>query len=76
MAIIVVFVAGLFCGTFISQAIAAQTHMDNALAALNRAYNQLDLATPDKAGHRVKAMGLVQDAIGETKLGIAAGAGM
>ena len=50
--------------------------MDNALAALNRAYNQLDLAVPDKAGHRVKAMNLVQEAIGEVKLGIAAGRGM
>ncbi len=55
-------------------AFAVQGHMVNARAALNRAYNQLDMAAADKAGHRAKAMSLVQDAIAEVNAGIAAGA--
>ena len=74
LAFVILFVAGLFCGVVGTQAVAQQTHMQNALGALNRAYNQLDLAAPDKAGHRVKAMGLIEQAIEQVKLGIAAGA--
>ena len=54
-------------------AVAAQPHMQNALRALNRAKTKLTAALPDKAGHRVKAMGLVDQAIAETQAGIAAG---
>ncbi|HVT52187.1 MAG TPA: hypothetical protein VHE77_11495 [Dongiaceae bacterium] len=54
-------------------AIAAQPHMQNALRALNRASTELNAAIPDKAGHRVKAINLVNDAIAETQAGIAAG---
>lgn len=55
-------------------AFAVQGHMVNARADLHSAYNQLDVAVADKAGHRVKAMSLVQDAIAEVNAGIAAGA--
>jgi hypothetical protein len=50
-----------------------QPHMKAALRALNTAQAQLEAAVPDKAGHRVKAMELVRQAIRETEEGIAAG---
>jgi hypothetical protein len=56
-------------------AIADQPHMQNALDGLNAAQNQLQIATPDKGGHRVNAIRLVQQAINETNLGIQAGGG-
>lgn len=53
---------------------ATQVHMRNARADLQSAYGQLQVATQDKAGHRVNAMHLVSQAINEVNLGIAAGA--
>ena len=55
-------------------AVAAQTHMDNALNDLNAARSELNAAIADKAGHRVDALGLVNQAIGQVQAGIAAGA--
>jgi hypothetical protein len=52
---------------------AIQGHMWNALNDLNAASSQLNAALPDKAGHRVNAINLVNQAIGEVKAGIAAG---
>jgi len=49
----------------------AQPHMWVALDMLNAAKGQLEKATPDKGGHRVKAIALTKDAIAETKKGIA-----
>jgi hypothetical protein len=46
-----------------------------ALDAMNVAQNQLQIAAPDKGGHRVNAINLVQQAIDETNLGIQAGGG-
>ncbi len=48
-----------------------QPHMRAALEALRAAKRHLDLATPDKGGHRVKAIELVNGAITETQAGIA-----
>ncbi|HLI83545.1 MAG TPA: hypothetical protein VKV17_06480 [Bryobacteraceae bacterium] len=50
-----------------------QPHMQAALRALRNAKMQLDAAVPDKAGHRARAMELVNQAIAETEEGIAAG---
>lgn len=52
---------------------AAQPHMEAAMHALQNAMEQLNAAEPDKAGHRVKAMSLVHDAIEEVRAGIRAG---
>jgi hypothetical protein len=52
-----------------------QPHMQAALTALESARNNLDKATPDKGGHRAKAIDLVKSAIDEVKLGIEAGRG-
>lgn len=54
-------------------AIADQPHMQNALNDLTAAQNQLQIAIPDKAGHRVNAINLVGQAINEVNLGIQAG---
>ncbi len=70
-------VAGI-CGIVLAAgaagyAVAAQVHMEAALAYLQSAKAALDVAVPDKAGHRVKAIQLVTDAIGEVRAGIGAG---
>ncbi len=51
---------------------AAQPHMERALADLQAALGQLQVAAPNKGGHRVKAMELVRQAIAETRRGMAA----
>jgi len=55
-------------------AFAYQGHMWNALHALQNAEAQLQAATADKGGHRVNAIGLVQQAIAEVQAGIQVGA--
>jgi hypothetical protein len=50
-----------------------QPHMQNALTALENAKDNLNKATSDKGGHRVKAIDYVKDAISEVKKGIDAG---
>lgn len=47
-----------------------QPHMRNALNALENAKDSLKKATNYKGGHRVKALGFVNDAIDEVKKGI------
>jgi len=49
--------------------------MEAALDALNSALTNLKQATPDKGGHRAKAIDLVNSAIAEIKAGIAAAEG-
>ena len=48
-----------------------QPHMQAALKLLEEADAQLEKATHDKGGHRVKARGHVKSAIDEVKAGIA-----
>lgn len=48
-----------------------QPQMQMALASLKEAKKHLDNATPDKGGHRVKAMELTAQAIAEVEAGIA-----
>ena len=55
--------------------VAAQPHMYNALNALQNARAELQVAENNKAGHRVTALRLVNDAINEVQAGIAAGGG-
>jgi hypothetical protein len=52
---------------------ADQPHMRAALDYLKQAKNNLESATADKGGYRVKAIDQVNDAIDETKKGIDAG---
>lgn len=48
-----------------------QPHMRAALMALRNAKNQLEKASHDKGGHRVRAIGLINQAISEVEKGIA-----
>ena len=50
-----------------------QPHMEAALNYLKNARSDLEKATPDKGGHRGNAIRLVDQAIEEVNLGIAAG---
>jgi len=64
---IVILVIGFAAGNAFAE---RQPRMQAALRALRNAKQQLDSAEPDKGGHRVKAMQLVNDAIGEVEAGI------
>ena len=50
-----------------------QPHMQRALDLLRDAKSNLEAATSDKGGHRVRAIGFVNDAMDEVKKGIDAG---
>jgi hypothetical protein len=67
----------LLVGTVVgaSVAMAAQPNMMNALGSLRAARAELVRATANKGGHRERAIGLVDQAIGETEAGIAAAGG-
>ena len=52
---------------------ADQPHMQRALDLLRDAKANLEAATSDKGGHRVRAIGFVNNAIDEVKKGIDAG---
>ena len=64
------FVVGLAAAFFAGEATARQPHMQAALADLQAARFQLDVATPNKGGHRVEALRLTDAAIVEVKAGI------
>lgn len=51
-------------------ATAAQPNMQAALGSLQAARAELVKATPNKGGHRERAIGFVDSAIAETKAGI------
>ncbi len=48
-----------------------QPHMRAALMSLHAAQGQIQKATPDKGGHRTRALSLVNQAIAEVEKGIA-----
>lgn len=56
-----------------SPALANQGHMESAIDACQLARHELNQATHNKGGHRVKAIQLIDAAIAEIKAGIAAG---
>jgi len=67
--------AGAMLGSALTGSVMAyQGHMWNALHAEQNAVSQLNMAVADKAGHRVNAMNLLNQAITETRAGITAGA--
>ena len=53
----------------------ASTRTDNPTKNREIAVNELNQAEHDKGGHRENAVGLVQQAINQVNLGIAAGGG-
>src|ERR1044071_7878430 len=52
-------------------AVPVQPHLCGARSSLNTAKAERQKATPDKGGHRVNAIGLVNSAIAEVNAGIA-----
>lgn len=71
------FVRKLVLGTAIAAsmgigyAIGAQPHMAESITLLQSARAELAAATPNKGGHRERAMGLIDQAIAEVRAGIA-----
>lgn len=63
--------AALAASLGIGYAIGAQPHMSESIALLQSARGELQAATPNKGGHRERAMGLIDQAIGEVRAGMA-----
>jgi hypothetical protein len=61
----------LFAIAVIAAAVPDQPFMKAARGDLNTARSELQKATPDKGGHRVNAIGMVNSAIAEVNAGIA-----
>jgi len=59
----------------VGYAIGAQPHMTESVSLLQSARAELAKATPNKGGHRERALGLIDQAIGEVRAGIAFAAG-
>ena len=55
----------------IGYAIGAQPHMSETIAILQSARSELAAATPNKGGHRERALGLIDQAISEVRAGMA-----
>ena len=58
-------------GLLTQTAAGAEPNMQNALQALESAHDWLQRATPNKGGHRERAIRLVEQAIGEVRAGMA-----
>ncbi|KAF0653391.1 hypothetical protein L107_07358 [Cyanobium sp. Copco_Reservoir_LC18] len=69
LATTVAFLAGAVVASGV--AVAQQPNMQNALNALFNARSSLQMATPNKGGHRDQAITLVNQAIAEVEAGIA-----
>ena len=69
----VVIVAALLVGGTIGICAADEPHMRAALEHLREAREQLEKATPNKGGHREKAIELIDRAMGQVKEGIELG---
>jgi len=59
----------------VGYAIGAQPHMAESITLLQSARAELTAATPNKGGHRERALGLIDQAIGEVRAGMAFAAG-
>jgi hypothetical protein len=55
----------------IGYAVGGQPHMTASIGLLQSARAELAAATPNKGGHREKAIGLIDQAISEVRAGIA-----
>jgi hypothetical protein len=63
-------VGGAFAASFLAGCASGQPHMQSALDHLASAKHALQAATSDKGGHRVRAIELIDEAIGEVERGI------
>jgi hypothetical protein len=60
---------GLF-GASVKSASAYQGNMERAIGSLQEALQSLQESTPNKGGHRERAMNMIRQAISETQAGI------
>jgi hypothetical protein len=67
---VIILLVGLFLVAAISLACGNQPHMDTALRHLQAARVELERATPNKGGHRERAIQLVDQAINQVQEGI------
>ena len=63
--------AAIAAGMGIGYAIGAQPHMNETIVFLRSARGELVAATPNKGGHRERALALIDQAISEVRAGIA-----
>jgi hypothetical protein len=63
--------AAIAASLCIGYALGAQPHMDASIGLLQSARAELARATPNKGGHRERALGLIDQAIAEVRAGIA-----
>lgn len=63
--------AAIATSASVGYAIGAQPHMSATVALLQSARGELVAATPNKGGHRERALGLIDGAISEVRAGIA-----
>ena len=69
--VLILICAGMLSGGYlVGLAAGTQPHMQAALEQLRAAKAELKAAEPDKGGHRVKAIALVNEAIAEVEAGI------
>lgn len=54
----------------IGYALGAQPHMEASIALLQNARSELNAATPNKGGHRERALALIDQATAEVRAGI------
>ena len=64
------FVTALGTAFYVGQASAESPHMESALDALRTARSELNMATANKGGHRMRALGFIDSAIYEVNAGI------
>jgi len=62
--------AMLFVGFVAGRVTADQPHMQNALRYLDSAKDELEIAEPDKGGHRENALDLIRQAREQVRAGI------
>lgn len=62
--------AGVFVVSFVVGCASGQPHMQSALDHLLAAKSELQAATSDKGGHRVRAIELIDEATGEVQRGM------
>src|SRR6266851_4979887 len=63
--------AAITASVGVGYVIGAQPHMNESIDLLLSARGELQAATPNKGGHRERAMGLIDQAISEVRAGIA-----
>ena len=65
-----VLLAAVVSGFIGGRALAEQPHMRAALEHLRAAKGELEVAERDKGGHRVRALHLINEAIGQVEAGV------